>query len=447
MALGNGNPKEGDKGSNFFWELKVLQGLEAIAVAIEAGGGGGGGGGITALTGDVTAGPGSGSQVATIGALKVTGPKIANNAVTYAKMQLVNNFRFLGYANYSPGAPGTANVTELPIANIPYFPTGITGTANGTTFLRGDGQWATTTGTVYDSAEGISKNTALANPTFELGRTALAGTSDLSVARFINSGTQQITLSGTREVAPAAGTALQNAAILRVLNTNTTTQSTVGIYAETVATYNDITNVPGSAAIMGVAGGTGEDVVGVYGLNTSTNLNSVAIRGQATTGIAGRFVSSGNAASLIATSSSTVSLNGVSAIRAENTGSGDANKIIDVVNVTRAPSGIVTAGGGAAITYELNAQGGSGIERPDVVRLAAYSVDLSVAPGSHKTGFRIEVMHNSAAPTERINFYGANIIKLTQGLSEYADDAAAAAGGIPITGLYRTGSFIKIRVS
>jgi len=96
MALGNGNPKEGDKGSNFFWELKVLQGLEAIAEAIEAGGGGGGGGGgITALTGDVTAGPGSGSVIATIGALKVTGPKIANNAVTFAKMQVINNYTFL----------------------------------------------------------------------------------------------------------------------------------------------------------------------------------------------------------------------------------------------------------------------------------------------------------------------------------------------------------------
>jgi hypothetical protein len=35
MALGNGNPKEGDKGSNFNYELKVLQGLEAIAVGLE----------------------------------------------------------------------------------------------------------------------------------------------------------------------------------------------------------------------------------------------------------------------------------------------------------------------------------------------------------------------------------------------------------------------------
>lgn len=46
---------------------------------------GGGSNGITQLTGDVTAGPGSGSQAATIGALKVTTGMIAANAVTNAK--------------------------------------------------------------------------------------------------------------------------------------------------------------------------------------------------------------------------------------------------------------------------------------------------------------------------------------------------------------------------
>ena len=35
MSLGNGNPKEGDKGSNFNYELKVLQGLDAIATVLE----------------------------------------------------------------------------------------------------------------------------------------------------------------------------------------------------------------------------------------------------------------------------------------------------------------------------------------------------------------------------------------------------------------------------
>jgi hypothetical protein len=41
MSLGNGNPKEGDKGSNFNFELKMLQGLEAIANALDGGGGSG----------------------------------------------------------------------------------------------------------------------------------------------------------------------------------------------------------------------------------------------------------------------------------------------------------------------------------------------------------------------------------------------------------------------
>ena len=41
MGLGNGNPNEGNKGSNFNYELKVLQLLDAIAAAIEGGGGGG----------------------------------------------------------------------------------------------------------------------------------------------------------------------------------------------------------------------------------------------------------------------------------------------------------------------------------------------------------------------------------------------------------------------
>ena len=33
------------------------------------------------------------------------------------------------------------------------------------------------------------------------------------------------------------------------------------------------------------------------------------------------------------------------------------------------------------------------------------------------------------------------------GLGDYADDAAAAGGGVPVGGVYRTGSALKIRVS
>jgi hypothetical protein len=70
--------------------------------------------GITELTGDVTAGPGSGSQAATIASNAVTTIKINNAAVTIPKLSA-------------------------------------TGTADNTTFLRGDGAWATPAGGTFDA--------------------------------------------------------------------------------------------------------------------------------------------------------------------------------------------------------------------------------------------------------------------------------------------------------
>lgn len=81
--------------------------------------------GINQLTGDVTAGPGSGSQAATI----------ANNAVTTAK---INN-----------GAVTIAKISA-------------TGTADNTTFLRGDGAWATPPAGGVDSA-GITHDSLYTN--------------------------------------------------------------------------------------------------------------------------------------------------------------------------------------------------------------------------------------------------------------------------------------------
>lgn len=39
------------------------------------------------------------------------------------------------------------------------------------------------------------------------------------------------------------------------------------------------------------------------------------------------------------------------------------------------------------------------------------------------------------------------LLNFGNALSEYADDTAASAGGIPLNGLYRTGSAIKQRVT
>lgn len=52
--------------------------------------------GITQLTGDVTAGPGSGSQTATIAANAVTTGKIADNNVTIEKLQTIQSAHLLG---------------------------------------------------------------------------------------------------------------------------------------------------------------------------------------------------------------------------------------------------------------------------------------------------------------------------------------------------------------
>lgn len=72
-----------DSTSNYFFQNNggVLAG-GATQIILENGAGGG----ITQLTGDVTAGPGSGSQVATIANNAVTTVKINNNTVTNAKL-------------------------------------------------------------------------------------------------------------------------------------------------------------------------------------------------------------------------------------------------------------------------------------------------------------------------------------------------------------------------
>jgi hypothetical protein len=149
--------------------------------------GGGGGSGITQLTGDVTAGPGFGSQPATIASLAVTTGKIANNAVTLGKMQLINNYTFLGN-DTGPGA-GTGAVAQLSLANVPYFSGGISGAAGATTFLRGDGQWVTPpTGTVTANS-GLTKtldNIQLGGELVKAGET-LIGTSDVANANRFNS--------------------------------------------------------------------------------------------------------------------------------------------------------------------------------------------------------------------------------------------------------------------
>lgn len=81
------------------------------------------------LSGDVT-GTGSTSITATI----------ASQAVTYSKIQNVAANSFLANITASP-----ASVQEVSINRIPLFSSSITGTPSASTYLRGDGSWATVT--------------------------------------------------------------------------------------------------------------------------------------------------------------------------------------------------------------------------------------------------------------------------------------------------------------
>jgi len=92
-------------------------------------GAGGGGSGITQLTGDVTAGPGSGSQVATI----------PDETITYAKMQHVSTrYRLLGLSS----ATGPADVEEVEATASSVDFLAIDATRGDMLYSDTDGSWA-----------------------------------------------------------------------------------------------------------------------------------------------------------------------------------------------------------------------------------------------------------------------------------------------------------------
>lgn len=108
--------------------------------------GAGGGTGINELTGDVIAGPGSGSEAATITNNAVTTVKILNSAVTLGKMADIVTARFIARITAGTGVPevitGTQATTLLDVFTD--LLKGLVPASGGgtTTFLRADGTFA-----------------------------------------------------------------------------------------------------------------------------------------------------------------------------------------------------------------------------------------------------------------------------------------------------------------
>ncbi len=124
--------------------------------------------GFTQLTGDVTAGPGSGSQAATI----------ASSAVTYAKLQNVAASRLLGNPTGSAAAPSEVTLgANLSFAgSVLNAASGGSGTINGVTAGPGlVGGGTTGTVTLSTSVPSVTKTTNYSVVAGDLGGTLVLG--------------------------------------------------------------------------------------------------------------------------------------------------------------------------------------------------------------------------------------------------------------------------------
>jgi len=122
--------------------------------------GGGGGSGITQLTGDVTAGPGSGSQVATIAAASVDHNKLAASSVDNSNIMSNAQIDYFKLAPLAAGAILVGNASNNPqvavvTGDISLSPTGVTAYV-GTVPIAKGGTGQTTSTAAFDALSPMS---------------------------------------------------------------------------------------------------------------------------------------------------------------------------------------------------------------------------------------------------------------------------------------------------
>lgn len=90
------------------------------------------------------------------------------------------------------------------------------------------------------------------------------------------------------------------------------------------------------------------------------------------------------------------------------------------------------------VTLEIDPEGAASVEGGFSVLLRAQGVTDVLLPmaGTLATRAGDEILQNKTLATPKIS-----------GLGNYANDAAAAAGGVPVTGIYRNGSQLMVRVA
>jgi hypothetical protein len=117
------------------------------------------------------------------------------------------------------------------------------------------------------------------------------------------------------------------------------------------------------------------------------------------------------------------------------------NTIVPVVLYQRGSTGTAANNIGGSVQFAIsNDSGGAHVSN----EIISKWTDASLA--TRTSQFSITGVNSGTLQTI-FTISAAGIFTLTQGLSDFADDTAAAVGLIPVNGLYRTASVVKIRVT
>lgn len=222
-----------------------------------------GGSGITQLTGDVTAGPGTGSQAATIANAAVTNAKQANMAANTIK------------GNNSGSSASPADLTSAQAtAMLDTFTSGAKGlvSASGggsTNFLRADGAWR-----APSVAAAVLSNANTSNVTCSAADTYITGSS-INLAGRVQAGTTVKWLLSVTKTAAGTATPVFNVRVGTTQSTSDTARHTFTGVAQTAATdtgYIEVTMVIRSVS----ATSTSHVLFKMGHFNTTTGLQNKA---------------------------------------------------------------------------------------------------------------------------------------------------------------------------
>lgn len=179
-----------------------------------------------------------------------------------------------------------------------------------------------------------------------------------------------------------------------------------------------------------IHGESSGDGTGVYGKSTG---DGTGVLGRATMGVAGRFNQIGDLTANCSTSVLSVSR----ALTGGYNVSGDVVVVDDSPSVTGSVSGMLFRGycdGSTRVSLNPRVADGA----------SAVAHFLSTATLLSNSGAKLLAIRNQG--TERFAVKASGRLVLTTP-NEYADDSAAATGGIAVGEVYRTGSVLKVRVA